>query len=101
VYNGFQWQATGQPHFTKGKTMAISTRTIPANAVVSISPTSKYVGGNSMQNNGASWAAVQAFLKANKSVTRAQLTAHLQSTLNHGNFVRYQLGRGNLVAATK
>lgn len=79
--------------------MAINTRNIPANAVVSISPASKYVGGNSMQNNGQSWAAVVAFLKANKNVTRAQLTAHLAKTHNHGNFVRYQLGRGNLVAA--
>ncbi len=82
--------------------MATSTRNIPANAVISVAPNSKYSGTASMQNNAASWAAIVAHLKANKNVTRAQLTAHLAKTLNHGNFVRYQLGRGNLVAsATK
>lgn len=77
--------------------MATNTRAIPANAVVHVTAKgAKYTGGNSMQGNGTSWATVKAYLAKNKGATRQQLTTHLQTTHNHGNFVRYQLGTGCL-----
>jgi hypothetical protein len=77
--------------------MGINTRSIAANAILHITTKgAKYTGGNSMQGNGNSWATCKAYLAKNKQATRAQLTAHLQSSHNHGNFVRYQLGTGCL-----
>ena len=78
----------------------MQTRNIPATAIVSVTSKGAKYSGNagSTHNTAATWALVQAHLKANPKCTRGQLFKLLQAERNHGCFVAYALSSGWLAA---
>lgn len=81
--------------------MLQSTRGLSATAALTLTGKPYNPSANSMQNNAASWATLQAYFKANKVVTYGKLQAHLQQTHNHGNFVGWCVRQGRVAPAAK